>query len=293
MASGSAASSPAVHAARAASLANRAPSVDLGAAHHRRGGPVIIGVAGASGSGKTSIAELIAARLTGQRVLSISSDNYYKSLGPGVESGDYNFDHPAAIDFDLLADQLEHLRRGEDVEVPNYDFVHHRRTDKTTHVTGSAVSVVIIDGIFVLWAERVRQQCDIRVFCSEDLDVCLARRLRRDLVERGRTVESVLRQYVRFVKPGFQQFIAPSMAHADLIVPRARDNHVAISMLARDIQRRADDAAAAGPSHAQSAPVASPASGATGGAAATAFAPTAAAPAPASSATSVVPAASS
>jgi len=141
------------------------------------GGPVIVGVAGASGSGKTSIAELIAGRLTGcQRVLSISSDNYYKTLGPGVASAEYNFDHPSAIDFDLLADNLECLRRGDDCEVPNYDFVTHKRTDKTTHVCGKSTSVIIIDGIFALWAPRVRSQCDVTIFCSEDLDICLARR---------------------------------------------------------------------------------------------------------------------
>lgn len=89
---------------------------------------------------------------------------------------DYNFDHPAAIDFELLAEHLEKLRRGDDVLVPHYDFVHHRRTEKTTHVSGAATTVIIVDGIFVLWAERVRRQCDVTIFTSEDLDVCLARR---------------------------------------------------------------------------------------------------------------------
>lgn len=202
--------------------------------------PVIVGVAGASGSGKTSIAELIAARLRGGHVLSISSDNYYKTLPPGTDPAQYNFDHPSSIDFDLLADHLQKLRNGEDVEVPHYDFATHKRTGETTHVEAKATSVIILDGIFVLWADRVAAQCDLTIFCSEDLDVCLVRRLRRDLVERGRTVESVLNQYLRFVKAGFEEFVAPSMAKADLIIPRARENAVAIDMLARDLQRRVD-----------------------------------------------------
>ena len=112
----------------------------------------------------------------------------------------YNFDHPASIDFELLANHLEALRRKEDVEVPTYDFVHHRRTDVTTRIVGAKTAVVIVDGIFVLWADRVRAACDLSIFCVEDMDVCLARRLRRDIVERGRTVESVLTQYLRHVK---------------------------------------------------------------------------------------------
>jgi uridine kinase len=150
----------------------------------------------------------------------------------------YNFDHPSSIDFDLLADHLEQLRSGQDVEIPTYDFVHHRRTDKTTIVSGSQTHVIIVDGIFVLCAERVRLLCDVTIFCTEDMDVCLARRLRRDIVERGRTVESVLSQYLKFVKAGFTQFVAPTMTTADLIIPRARDNVTAITMLARDIERR-------------------------------------------------------
>ena len=143
---------------------------------HHHAGPCIIGVAGASGSGKTSIAELIAARLEGQNVCSISSDNYYKSLEEGTDADEYNFDHPGAIDFDLLADHLESLRQGKDVEVPDYDFVLHRRTSKKTRIAASTTSVIIIDGIFILWAARVRAQCNLTIYCSEDLDICLARR---------------------------------------------------------------------------------------------------------------------
>jgi len=132
-------------------------------------------VAGASGSGKTSIAELIAARLHGGRVLSISSDNYYRPLN-GADASNYNFDHPSSIDFPLLAQHLEKLRQGEDVHVPHYDFATHSRTSTTTHVRAAETTVVIVDGIFVLWATDVADQCDLTIFCSEDSDVCLARR---------------------------------------------------------------------------------------------------------------------
>lgn len=213
-------------------------------AERRRAAPVIVGVAGASGSGKTSIAELIAGRLEGPRVVSISSDSYYKTLPPGTDASHYNFDHPQSIDFDLLAEHLEKLRNGIDIEVPHYDFKTHRRVpEKTTHVSGRHTSVVIVDGIFVLWHQGVRSQCDLTIFCTEDMDVCLARRLRRDIVERGRSVESVLTQYLKFVKAGFQQFVAPTMTTADLIIPRARENVTAIDMLSRDILRRVDSTA--------------------------------------------------
>lgn len=159
---------------RSSGLVRGMPS--LGRPMHEASTPVIIGVAGASGSGKTSIAELIAARLHGQSVLSISSDNYYISLKPDEDPTEHNFDHPSSIDFDLLADHLEQLRHGKDVDVPHYDFVHHCRTAETTHISGASTAVIILDGILVLWADRVRAQCDMTIFCSEDLDVCLARR---------------------------------------------------------------------------------------------------------------------
>jgi len=133
---------------------------------------------------------------------------------------------------------MRQLRRGEDVRVPHYCFTRHRRLEETTLLCGADTDVLILDGIFVLYAESVRAACDVTLFTSEDLDVCLARRIRRDVVERGRTVDSVLDQWAKFVKPGFTAFVAPSLALADLIIPRARDNVTAIKMLARDIERR-------------------------------------------------------
>jgi uridine kinase len=201
-------------------------------------------VAGASGSGKTSIATLIqaslaaSARTSAIRVRGISCDAYYKGLPPGVNPAVYNWDHPSALDLDLLAADLRRLRQGEDVRVPQYCFTTHRRLPESTPLRGCETDVLILDGIFVLYSEAVRLACDVTIFTAEDLDVCLARRLRRDVVERGRTVESVLEQWSTFVKPGFRQFVEPSLTSADLIIPRARDNATAIKMLSRDIERR-------------------------------------------------------
>jgi uridine kinase len=144
----------------------------------------------------------------------------------------YNFDHPDAIDFELLVEQLAALKARRTIAIPDYDFTKHQRVG--THSLEPA-DIIILDGIFILAVERVRKSCDLTIFTMEDSDVCLARRLRRDISERGRTLESVLVQYERFVKPGFQTFIQPTMSKADLIIPRARDNHRAIHTLARDL----------------------------------------------------------
>lgn len=210
--------------------------------------PVIVGVAGASGSGKTCIASLIAERLP-LKVVSISSDNYYFGIPAGVDASQFNWDAPAALDFALLASHLRALGRGEDVRVPHYDFARHARAEGdevecTTFISARETDVVILDGIFVLAVEDVKNACDLTLFTTEDLDVCLARRLRRDIAERGRDVDSVLQQYLRFVKPGFHTFIAPSMNHADILVPRARDNETAIEMVSREVQRRVEAAVA-------------------------------------------------
>lgn len=202
-------------------------------------GPLIIGVTGASGSGKTSISTLLASHMgPSANVVAISSDSYYKSMPHGMNPMDYNFDHPSSIDFELLSEHVAALRRGEEVEIPQYDFLTHQRIPgQTTRVSGRDSSVIIIDGIFVLWSREVASQCDMTIFCVEDPDVCLARRLRRDLQERGRTVESVLTQYLRHVREGYLQFVAPMMTSADIIIPRARENTVAIEMLVRDLKR--------------------------------------------------------
>ena len=223
-------------------------------AHARRAeaapgsGPVVVGVCGASGSGKTSLAAALASELAaaGVRATVLSCDSYYLPLPAGADAAAHNFDAPAALDLGLLAGQLAALRRGEDAAVPQYDFAAHARLAAATRVPARATDVIVVDGLFVLADDRVAAQCDLAVFCAEDNDVCLARRLRRDVAERGRTADSVIAQYLKFVKAGFEQHVAPSMAKADLIIPRARDNTVAIAMLVRELQRRVEARGAAG-----------------------------------------------
>jgi uridine kinase len=171
--------------------------------------------------------------------------SYYKGLPPGTDASRYNWDMPGALDMELLASHLHALHAGTDVRVPHYDFSRHARVAGAgTTISSSTTDVVILDGIFVLAVEAVRAACDLTLFTIEDLDVCLARRLRRDIAERGRDVASVLEQYVTFVKPGFANFIAPSMNFADILVPRARENLMAIEMIAQEVQRRVEVEAA-------------------------------------------------
>ncbi|KAA0155935.1 hypothetical protein FNF27_00223 [Cafeteria roenbergensis] len=198
--------------------------------------PVILGVGGASGSGKTSMNRILSASLPGLKVASISGDNYYIPLGEGVDPTNYNFDAPAAIDFALLAVHLRELRAGKAAEIPQYDFTTHSRLADTTRVDG--VHVIIVDGIFTLAVEEIRELCDFTVFTLEDLDVCLARRLKRDISQRGRTVTDVLEQYERFVKPGYHMYVAPTMRFANLIVPRVRDNTQTLAMLVEYLRHR-------------------------------------------------------
>lgn len=198
----------------------------------------IICVGGASGSGKTSISEIVREELreSDYKVVTISADSYYIPIEDGEDPSQHNFDHPEAIDFDLLSQHLRELKRGGSVDIPVYDFSTHKRMDETEHV--DRADVVILDGIFTLCVRSVREICDISLFTMEDMDICLARRLKRDIEERGRTVSSVIQRYVEFVKPGFQTFVEPSMRHADIIVPRARENSTAIDIIVGDIRRR-------------------------------------------------------
>eukprot|EP01029_Cantina_marsupialis_P029114 TRINITY_DN779817_c0_g1_i1.p1 TRINITY_DN779817_c0_g1~~TRINITY_DN779817_c0_g1_i1.p1 ORF type:complete len:294 (-),score=70.42 TRINITY_DN779817_c0_g1_i1:189-1070(-) len=196
----------------------------------------IIGVAGASGSGKTTVCDKLLSQLPAKRICIISIDNYYKSLPEGTNAAEYNFDDPKALDFALLAKHLKLLREGQTVEIPQYDFCTHSRTDKTTSIGN--VDVIIVDGIFALHVESLRALYDISVFAVECEDVCLIRRIRRDTVERGRSLKSILGQYEKFVKPAFENYIRPSMNYADIIVPRAAVNKVAIRLLVREISHR-------------------------------------------------------
>lgn len=196
-----------------------------------RRAPVVVGVAGGSGSGKSTVIRNIVEELRPNPVTVIHHDAYYRDLGhlPPEERGRVNFDHPDALETPLLVDHLRTLVRGEAVEVPVYDFTTHSRRHDTRQVQAS--EVILLDGILVLAEPELRALMDIKIFVETDPDVRFIRRLERDLEERGRTVESVVAQYHRTVRPMHLEFVEPSKRYADVIVPEGGENRVAVDML--------------------------------------------------------------
>ena len=203
----------------------------------RHEGPYVIGFGGPSGSGKTTFCRNIceSLRKKNARVCVISCDSYYKSMPHTQDPSTYNFDEPRAIDFKLLANHLSSLKKGERIQIPVYCFETHKRTSKVEDVFGEDVDVVLVEGIFALCNEDVLNELDLKVFVKEDLDVCLARRTVRDIMERGRKAEHVMSRYTTFVKPAFHQHIEPSSCHADIIIPKAGRNTCATDLLLRSI----------------------------------------------------------
>jgi uridine kinase len=192
---------------------------------------LVIGVAGGTGSGKSTVARKLAAAMPAGTATIIEFDSYYRdqSGSSPVARAATNFDHPDALESDLLADHLRRLRQGEAVEVPIYDFVAHTRRTETRRV--EPTPVVLVEGILALALAHVRQHCDIKIFVDTDADIRVFRRIRRDLDERGRTFASVREQYYRTVRAMHQQFVEPSKRWADLIIPEGGDNHVALEVL--------------------------------------------------------------
>ena len=199
--------------------------------------PVALGVAGGTGSGKTSVARTILRRVGPDRIAFLEQDSYYRDISwsSTEQLTDHNFDHPDAIDRELLITHLESLKNGEDVEVPVYDFVTHRRTEKTTRV--GARPVILIEGILLLAERRIRQLLDLKIFVDTDADVRLMRRIRRDISDRGRDLEDVLRQYTETVRPMHLEFVEPSKRWADVIVPEGGENRVALSMVVARVEQ--------------------------------------------------------
>ncbi|MES2523773.1 MAG: uridine kinase [Gemmatimonadota bacterium] len=200
--------------------------------------PLIIGIAGGTGSGKTTVARKVAEALPDASVAFIEMDAYYCDFRRLTldELHQVNWDHPDAVDMELLTQHLAALSRGESVETPLYDFATHSRSARTRRI--DPVDVIVIDGILLLADAGVREHCDVKVFVDADADIRLVRRIRRDTAVRGRSVESVLDQYVRTVQPMHLQFVEPSKRYADVIVPRGGSNTVAIEMIVAKIQRR-------------------------------------------------------
>jgi uridine kinase len=200
--------------------------------------PLIIGIAGGSGSGKSTVARKVAESLSGASVAFIDMDAYYRNFAhlPMDERRRVNWDHPDAFDHELLASHLARLVAGEAIEKPVYDFVAHVRSERVERV--EPADVIVIDGILLFVDERIRALCDVKVFVDTDSDIRLVRRIRRDMLRRGRPLDEILEQYLSTVQPMHLQFVEPSKRYADVIVPRGGHNAVAIEMIIAKIQRR-------------------------------------------------------
>lgn len=192
---------------------------------------IIIGIAGASGSGKSLLANTIVKELGTEQVVVISEDFYYKDHSdiPFDERAKINYDHPDSLDHDLMYQHLMQLQQGETVQVPQYNHSLHIR-EKQTKTVGHH-SIIVVEGILLFFEPKIRDLMDIRIFMDTALDISLIRRLRRDIHERGRTIESVLKQYEETVRPMYLQFIEPSKRLADIIVPRGGGNRIAIDVI--------------------------------------------------------------
>ncbi|WP_181350576.1 uridine kinase [Thalassobacillus sp. CUG 92003] len=198
--------------------------------------PVVIGVAGGTGSGKTSVTRSITQRFADKTILMLEQDYYYKNQDdlPMEERLKTNYDHPLAFDNDLLIEHLKQLISQSPIEKPVYDYKMHTRSDDTIHVEPK--EVIIVEGILVLEDELLRDLMDIKVFVDTDADVRIIRRMMRDINERGRTLESVIEQYINVVRPMHLQFVEPTKRYADIIIPEGGQNHVAIDLMASKIQ---------------------------------------------------------
>ena len=189
----------------------------------------IIGITGGSGSGKSTVVKRIKERYP--NAVLIEMDNYYKSATFVNNSNitAYNFDHPDAFDMDLMMQNLASLKEGKSCMMPQYDFVHHTRKEEFVKVEPS--SIIVIDGLMVFYDERVRKLLDLKLYVDTPAEIRFIRRLKRDVAERGRTVESVIEQYTNVVRPGHYNFIEPSKAYADLIIPEGGYNDNAMEVL--------------------------------------------------------------
>ena len=205
-------------------------------------GILVIGIAGGTGSGKTTLMKNIIEKFEGM-VTVLSHDNYYKRHDDLTydERCKLNYDEPAALETDLMARHLERLRHGEAIDCPVYDFTVHNRSDETVHIVPQRV--IIVEGILIFENQELRDLMDIRIFVDTDADVRLCRRIKRDVNKRGRTLESVLTQYQDTVKPMHEKYVEPSKKFAHIVVPEDGKNYVALDMVIGRIQRHLDEVA--------------------------------------------------
>jgi uridine kinase len=198
--------------------------------------PLVIGIAGGSGSGKTTVAQTILQRVGPDRISFLQHDAYYKDLSglPPTQRAEVNFDHPNSLENELLIWHIQQLRKGETVEVPIYDFSTHSRTEKTFQVHPR--SVILVEGILIFAEKALRELFDVKIFVDTDSDLRFIRRLQRDITERGRTTESVIKQYLSTVRPMHLDFVEPSKRYADVIIPEGGFNTAALDMVVARIE---------------------------------------------------------
>lgn len=199
---------------------------------------LVIGIAGGTGSGKTTVARKIAAHFKPDEVVLVDQDSYYKDLShlPMEERKLVNYDHPDAFDQALLVEHIEQLKRGEGIAKPVYSYKLHCRTEETLHL--APAPIVLLEGILVLDSTKLREQMDIKLFVDTEDDIRLMRRLQRDINERGRDLNNCLEQYTNTVRPMHLIFVSPSKRYADVVIPRGGNNDVAIEMVVARIQAR-------------------------------------------------------
>ena len=198
--------------------------------------PLVIGVAGGSGSGKTTVADIVLKRVGKQRIAYLPHDAYYRELTnlPPNQRAEINFDHPDSLESDLMRDQILALKQWQPIEMPVYDFTKHSRTGQTIHVEPRRV--ILVEGILIYADPLLRPLFDVKIFVDTDSDIRFIRRLQRDISERGRTTENVINQYMKTVRPMHLEFVEPSKRYADIIIPEGGFNRAALDMLAARIQ---------------------------------------------------------
>lgn len=198
--------------------------------------PLVIGIAGGSGSGKTTVAQEILQRVGPDSIAYIQHDSYYKDLTglPPAQRAEVNFDHPNSLETDLLINHIERMKQGKTIEIPIYDFATHSRTDESFAVNPRGV--IIVEGILIFVEAALRSLFDVKLFVDTDADIRLIRRLQRDITERGRTVESVIKQYQSTVRPMHLEFVEPSKRYADVIIPEGGFNTAALDMVVARIE---------------------------------------------------------
>ncbi len=198
--------------------------------------PIVIGIAGGTGSGKTTVANVILNRVGTEHIAFIPHDAYYKDLNalPRAQRDVINFDHPDSLESDLLVKHVQALQLSKPVEIPIYNFTTHSRTEETTHIDPQAV--ILVEGILIFAESKLRDLFDVKIFVDTPPDIRFIRRLKRDIEERGRSAESVILQYQTTVRPMHLEFVEPSKRHADVIIPEGGLNTVAMDMVVARIE---------------------------------------------------------